>query len=194
MYGGWSVRVGGKIWPTDQPSIRMLLAQQWTYGHVMGRAAPSTFMDDKHTLAFTRQLAQLKVNYSEFLVYGRLMHPPTLTAVASAAAAGGGSLRDMKWSVGYPAGKFCNSPVVIGQVWMASNGSLGVALANPSNESQAVNVSLRVDGHTHNIIRPKGAVLVDRSRRYTVDESHLTLLRSLPALSAAIVRIDPAGQ
>ena len=100
-------------------------------------------------------------------------------------------MRDMKWSVGYPAGKYCDSPVVVGQVWMAGNGSLGLALANPSNESQAVNVALRVDEHTH--IRPRGVVLVDGIRN-TVDQRHLTLSQSLPALSAVIVRIDPVGE
>lgn len=181
VYGGWSIRVGAKDWPTDQPSIRMLLAQQWTYGHVMGRADPKTFLNNNHTLSFTRQLAQLKVNHSEYLVYGRLMHPLVLTNTT------GGPLRIMRWAVGYPAGKSCDSPVALAQVWMASDGSLGLTLANPSNESQYVRAALRVDGHTH--LAPGAQASVDGVRAQA-GQTHLSVTKTMPPLSAAIVRIS----
>ena len=70
---------------------------------------------------------------------------------------------------------------------MANNGSLGLALANPTNRSQTVAAALRVDGHTH--MRPRGVVLVD-GRAVQVDQMHLKLSQSLPPASAVIVRID----
>ena len=110
----------------------------------MGWAAPELFLAN-NTLSFTRQLVQLKLNHSEFLVFGRLMRPPTLTA------ASGGVLPELEWCLTGWAPECCQTTQVIGQLWMASNqnGSLGLAVANPTNETVSVAAALRVDGHTH---------------------------------------------
>ena len=85
------MNVGSVEWPENGEGVRILLALQWTYGHVMGWTKPSVFLSNAATLAFTRELAQLKVNYSDFLVFGRLMRPPVLTAL------GGGALPEARW-------------------------------------------------------------------------------------------------
>jgi len=83
VYGGWSVNVGGAQWPSglDYNGVRMYLAQQWTFGHVMGWAEPATFLSNSSTTGFARELAQLKLAQSQYLVFGRLMHPPIINAV-----------------------------------------------------------------------------------------------------------------
>ena len=89
-----------------------------TYGHVMGWIEPSVFLKDNSTLAFTRQMAQLKVNNSEFLVFGRLMRPAVLTM------AGGAPLPTTSWCQAAWKGKTCcETALVIGQVWMADDGT-----------------------------------------------------------------------
>ena len=135
VYTGWSVRVGAKGWPADEPSKRMLLAQQWTYGHVMGRSVVSTFLADNGTLSFIRQLAQMKVNHSAHLVYGRLMRPPGLTS------ADGTALPKTSWNVGTSVGgtTHCDSTVVIGQLFMANDGkTLPLPSASAAFESKTV--------------------------------------------------------
>ena len=75
VYGGWSINIGGAQWPSglDYNGVRMYLAQQWTFGHVMGWAEPATFLSNSSTTWFTRLLAQLRVEHSQYLVFGRLM-------------------------------------------------------------------------------------------------------------------------
>ena len=179
VYGGWSVNVGSVEWPSDQEGVRILLAHQWTYGHVMGWTKPSVFLNNAATLAFTRELAQLKVNHSDFLVFGRLMRPPILTA------AGGGALPEARWC--QSTGTCCSTALVIGQVWMAGDGSLGLALANPSNATVRVAAKLTVDGHTHLV--EGGGVLVDGARA-TAGSGHLLVTKVMAPLSAAVARIS----
>ena len=179
VYGGWSVNVGSVEWPSSGEGVRILLALQWTYGHVMGWTKPSVFLSNAATLAFTRQLAQLKVNYSDFLVFGRLMRPPVLTAL------GGGALPEARWC--QSSGTCCSTSLVVGQVWMAGDGSLGLALANPSNATVHVDAKLRVDGHTHLV--EGGGVLVDGARAIAGSE-HLLVTKVMAPLSAAVTRIS----
>ena len=163
----------------------MLLCYAQTYGHVLGWAKPSVFLGNNSTLAFTRELAQLKVNNSEFLVFGRLMRPPVLTS------AGGRPLPETSWCQEAWRGQTCcHTTQVIGQVWMANDGSLGLALANPSsNATVSVTAKLRVDGHTH--LTADGGALVD-GVPVTVGPTHLEITKSMPPLSAAVVHVSPA--
>ena len=76
---------------------------------------------------------------------------------------------------------------MIGQVWMASDGSLGLVLANPSNETVALAAAVRVDGHTH--LKASGRALVD-GVSVPVGEKHLETARTMPPLSAAVIQIQ----
>ena len=171
------MNVGGVSWPTDTQGIRMYLAQQFTFGHVMGWTSPEVFLKDNGTLAFTRLLAQLKLNHSEHLVVGRLMHPPEISAVAGAV------LPTLRWC----SNTCCDTPIVIGQVWMASDGSLGLAVANPSNATASFVARVRIDGHTH--LEPGREVMVD-GERVAAGVTHLDVYKTLPPLSAALVHIS----
>jgi hypothetical protein len=171
------VNVGGVSWPTDTQGIRMYLAQQFTFGHVMGWTSPAVFLKDNATLAFTRLLAQLKVNHSEYLVFGRLMRSPEISA------AGGAMLPTVRWC----SNTCCDTQVVIGQVWMASDGSLGLAVANPSNGTTSFVAKVRIDGHTH--LEPGREVMVD-GERVAAGVAHLDVYKTLPPSGAALVRIS----
>ena len=183
VYGGYSVNVGSVTWPNDVLGIRIVLAQQWSFGHVMGWTSPSVFLANNETLGFTRELAQLKVKHAAHLTYGRLMRPPTLTA------ANGDALRETTWCA--PQGSHhtcCPAASVIGQLWMDNEGTLGLALANPTNETVSVAAALRVDGHTQ--LAARGHALVD-GEPARVGETHLRLARTLQPLSACVVSVQP---
>ena len=155
----------------------MYLAQQFTFGHVMGWTKPEIFLNDNNTLAFTRQLVQLKANNSAYLVFGRLMHPPEISSATA------GPLPKLRWC----SNTCCDTPVVIGQVWKASDGSLGLAIANPSGIAVSAIAKLRVDGHT--LLEEGGETMVDGVLA-VVGATHLTIPKYLPPLSAALIRIS----
>ena len=169
-------------WPSDPNGIHVLLASQFTFGHVMGWTTPAVFLARNDTLGFLRQLAQLKVEHSRYLVYGRLMRPPVLTA------GGGGPLAEMEWCQ-VPAHTCCPTTLVIGQVWMDAQGTLGLVLANPSNRTVAVSAALRAESHTN--LMPGGRVQIDGAEIVEVGGAHLQITRTMPALSAAVVSIAP---
>ena len=64
-------------------------------------------------------------------------------------------------------------------------------LANPSsNITMNVAAKLKVDGHTH--LAAGAKVLVDGVQA-TVGGTHLEITKSMPPLSAAVVRVSPAA-
>lgn len=147
----------------------------------MGWLSPDVILANNDTLSFTRQLVQLKLTYSQFLVFGRLMRPPTLTA------ADGGALRELEWCLTGWAPTCCQTTQVIGQLWMdASQGSLGLALANPTNATVSVGAALRVDGHTH--LLAGGRALID-GVPLKVGDTHLELTKTLQPYSACVVTV-----
>lgn len=96
VYGGYALNVGDNRYPGPWREIhdnideswvgqqRAMLAQQFVGGHVMGWMllqeishwmSNATFAED---MAFIAQLAQLRLNASDYLVHGRLWRPPTL--------------------------------------------------------------------------------------------------------------------
>ena len=97
------------------------------------------------------------------------MRPPTLTA------ASGGALRELTCpNVPHPT-KFktcCPTAQVLAQLWMDGQGGLGLAMANPTNETVSVAAAVRVDGHTRLAAggrpRRRGA----RSRRRDAPAAH----------------------
>lgn len=66
VYSGWSVNVGTEGWPlvTDTDGFRVVLAQQWQAGHVLGWTSPGQLLRafaEPEDRAFLRSLCQLKV-------------------------------------------------------------------------------------------------------------------------------------
>ena len=180
VYGGGSVNVGSVDWPSSAAGIRILLAHQWTYGHVMGWTKPSVFLQNNLTLAYARLLAQLKVQHSQYLVFGRLMRPPLLSSPD------GKPLNTTRWCQ-QPTQTCCQSDLVIAHVWMSQSGSLGLAITNPSRLTVNVVAKLRVDGYTH--LQPEGRALVNGIAT-NVGRSFLEIKKIMPPLSAQVVNID----
>jgi hypothetical protein len=154
VYGGYTLNVGDNRYPGAWREIhdsideawvgqqRAMLAQQFVGGHVMGWMLlqelahwmnNATFAKD---MAYIAQLAQLRLNASEYLVHGRLWRPPTLVlsqANGSATAVEKLSLCDWRAVVstdGPPLWKCCNVTTVVGTAWLSQNGSLALVLAN----------------------------------------------------------------
>jgi hypothetical protein len=161
VYGGFTLNVGDNRYPGPWREIhdnideswvgqqRAMLAQQFVGGHVMGWMLlqelahwmnNASFAED---MAYIAQLAQLRLNASEYLVHGRLWRPPTLVlSQDNGTAVEKLSLCDWRAVVstdGPPLWKCCNVTMVVGHAWLSQNRSLALVLAN--HGLQAVRVA-----------------------------------------------------
>ena len=125
----------GVSWPTDNEGIRMPGPAVYVWA-CDGLTSPAVFLRDNATLVYAAA-AQLKVNHSEYLVFRQI------DAFA----------RDF-CNVEQRCQRFdgaripADTKVVVGQVWMASDGSLGL-VATIRNVTTSFVAKVRIDGHTH---------------------------------------------
>ena len=153
VYGGYTLNVGDNRYPSAWSAIydainetwvgqqRAMLAQQFVGGHIMGWMPlqelshwmnNATFAED---MAYVAQLAQLRLNASEYLVHGRLWRPPTLGLSPANGTATVKKLSLCDWravvsNTGPPLWKCCHVTMVVGAAWLSQNGSLALVLAN----------------------------------------------------------------
>jgi hypothetical protein len=154
VYGGYTLNVGDNRYPGPWREIhdnideswvgqqRAMLAEQFVGGHVMGWMLlqelshwmnNATFTED---MAYIAQLAQLRLNASEYLVHGRLWRPPALVlSQGDGAEPAVEKLSLCDWAAvvstdGPPRWKCCNVSMVVGHAWLSQNGSLALVLAN----------------------------------------------------------------
>ena len=193
VYGGWSVNIGAQGWPNDAIGMRALFAQQFVLGHVLGWLRSETILsvlNSTHDRAFLRSLAQLKLEHTPYLIYGRLMHPPDIKS-------SNGDLLPVvslcTQTFRNPPLHCCNYSAVVAHVWMATNQSLGVAAANTVTTPLSVTFTLRVDRHmpfaaggqVRVVSEDIGLIAVE-----TVSASGLQIHTTMPALSACVIRVE----
>ena len=163
IYSGWSVNVGTEGWPasTDTSGFRVVLAQQWQAGHVMGWTSPGQLLTAFATTedrAYLRSLCQLKVAHAKYLVYGRLMHPPMLRLV------GGAEVPSAAWC-GHSFGPACcDFPALTAALWRGADGSMALTAVNTdANATLTFTATMReIADVTHTLPPRSAAVLIVR--------------------------------
>jgi hypothetical protein len=71
----------------------------------------------------------------------------------------------------------------------SSDGTLGLVLASPSDETVYVAAAIRVDKHTH--LEISGWAEVDGEHIVAVGDTHLEVTKLMPPLNAAVISIVP---
>lgn len=143
VYSGRTIPFGFQYFTGDDLArslpFRFKMARAFTYGSQMGWinvgriSAPEAAKEAE----FLRNLARCRRFGHKYLVYGRFLglldvggSNPTLSGEGSNSFGGG------SYSI--------DTPAVIASAWQAEDGSLGVALANMSDEPRSVEMSLPV--------------------------------------------------
>eukprot|EP01052_Picozoa_sp_SAG31_P029775 SAG31_NODE_2990_length_4812_cov_6.899215_2_plen_779_part_00 len=169
VYSGWTVNAGIMEWPvpnksdatlktwvtnkpgedesTDLKSWMAYSALQLVYGHIPGAMMTEDLLfvlqHSTRALSLWRDMMRLRQHEADFLVFGRMLRPPQpTTKVKTVPLCGNKPLST------FPC---CPIPVVLANVYMASNGSIGLVIAN-HGESQAdysatVDVGTEIGAH-----------------------------------------------
>ena len=144
-----------------------------------------------------RSLAQLRLTNAQYLTYGRLMHPPNIGP-----SHGGHPLPTLSMctqTYGNPPLHCCNDSAVVGHLWLAADGSLGLAVANTAAVSLSVTFTLRVDTQVPFEVGDRVRVALPRDeadgafRDVVVGAAGLQVHKQIPALSACVVQLALAG-
>ncbi len=141
VYSGRTITFGFLYFPADDLErslpFRAKMARAFVYGSQLGWIQPTLIMQPEYAkeAEFLRNLARCRRAGHKYLTYGRFM-----------------GLLDVRGDnprvKGEGSGSFGGSykidlPSVIGSAWLAEDGSLGIALANMSDDPHEVEVESR---------------------------------------------------
>ncbi len=193
VYSGRAITFGFLYFPKDDLEkslpFRYKMAQCFLWGSQLGWIEPEKMMDPANAKEseYLRNLARCRRFGHEFLAYGRF---EGLLDVRG----------DNPHVKGEATGSFSGTyqidmPSVTGSVWLAEDGSLGVALTNMSDDAHEIEVRLPLD--KAGIIASKGFTVQTFGPEGSVSkvEAKSSLQKvSVPARSAIILSISAADE
>ena len=133
IYGGYTVISGAIVHPRgpdDLIGFRLKLGRALIWGSQIGRGCYSPALLEKDKAEFTRRLVYLHAQTRNFLTYGRMVRPPTLSGVAP-------RVQTDNWNEGATRDKISYDAYEVA-LWRAVDGQMGLACVNFDDQPHTI--------------------------------------------------------